>query len=254
MFKSVIERQRAGRLGTGVWVSIALHAALFGAVLFISGRPQGPTEPPEPKELVLRVSQAPRLAKGSPAPARPKAATAPRPRPRPRNKDRVPARVPPPVVDAPPKPVEAVASADTSSATDEVTDPGEGVPGGHPEGYEDSDVIGVPLVPNLGPGMGGTGTDVMPFGSGMTPPRLMGGAGIEYTLQALAARVEGTMIAKCVITVRGDVTDCRVIKGLAHMDEAVLEALHSRRYTPVEYQGRPVSVSYVFTLRLKLPR
>ncbi|MFP2957619.1 energy transducer TonB [Myxococcus sp. 1LA] len=252
MFKSVIERQRAGRLGTGVWVSIALHAALFGAVLFISARPQGPTEPPEPEPLVLRLEQPPRLAKGSPAPAQPKATAAPRPRPR--NRDRVPAQVPPPVVDAPPKPVEAVASADTSTSTDEVADPGDGVPGGHPDGYADSTVIGVPLVPNLGPGVGGTGTDVVQFGPGMTPPRLMGGAGIEYTHQALAARVEGTMIAKCVITVRGDVTDCRVIKGLAHMNESVLDALHSRRYSPVEYQGRPVSVSYVFTLRLKLPR
>ncbi|NVJ03808.1 energy transducer TonB [Myxococcus sp. AM001] len=250
MFKSVIERQRAGRLGTGVWVSIALHAALFGAVLFISARPPGPSEPPPPKELVLRVAQPPRVAKGSPAPAQPKAAVAPRPR----NRDRVPARVPPPVVDAPPKPVEAVASTDNSTATDELANPVDGVPGGHPEGYEDSDVIGVAFVPGLSPGQQGTGTDVMPFGQGMSPPRLMGSPGIEYTHQALAARVEGTMVAKCVITVRGDVTDCRIIKGLPHMNESVLEALHARRYTPVQYQGRTVSVSYVFTLRLKLPR
>ncbi|QDE89707.1 energy transducer TonB [Myxococcus xanthus] len=252
MFNSVIERQRAGRLGTGVWVSIVLHAALFGAVLFISARPPGPSEPPEPKELVLRVAQPPRVAKGSPAPAQPKAASAPRPRPR--NRDRVPARVPPPVVDAPPKPVEAVASNDTSTSTDEEADPGTGVRGGHPEGYEDSDVIGVPYVPGLVPGQEATGTDVVPFGQGMSPPRLMGNPGIEYTHQALTSRVEGTMIAKCVITVRGDVTDCRIIKGLPHMNEAVLDALHNRRYTPVQYQGRTVSVSYVFTLRLKLPR
>ncbi|WNZ64812.1 energy transducer TonB [Myxococcus sp. MxC21-1] len=166
----------------------------------------------------------------------------------------MPARVPPPVVDAPPKPVETVASNDTSTSTDEEVDPGTGVPGGHPKGYEDSDVIGVPYVPGLVPGQEATGTDVMPFGQGMSPPRLMGSPGIEYTHQALAARVEGTMIAKCVITVSGDVTDCRIIKGLPHMNEAVLDALHNRRYTPVQYQGRTVSVSYVFTLRLKLPR
>lgn len=254
MFKSVIERQRAGRLGTGVWVSIALHAALFGAVLFISAMPQKPADPPVQEPLVLRLEQPPRVAKGSPAPAQPKAATTP-PRPRPRNKDRVPTRVPPPVVDTPPKPVEAVASTDTSTSTDELAEPGDdGVPGGHPEGYEDSTVIGVPYVPNLGPGQGGTGTDILPFGASMTPPRLMGSPGIEYTHQALAARVEGTMIAKCVITVRGDVKDCRIIKGLPHMNESVLDALHNRRYSPVQYQGRTVSVSYVFTLKLKLPR
>ncbi|AKQ67346.1 Ferric siderophore transport system, periplasmic binding protein TonB [Myxococcus hansupus] len=255
MFKSVIEKQRAGRLGTGVWVSAALHAALFGAVLFISARAPGPVEPKEPPELVLRVQQAPRVAKGSPAPAQPRQANAPRPRPR--NRDRVPSRVPPPVVDAPPPPVEPVTSPDNTSDTDELATPGTGTPGGHPDGYADSNVIGVPFVPGLLPGDGdggGTGTDILPFGSGMTPPRLLGSPGIEYTHQALAARVEGTMIAKCVITVRGDVTDCRVIKGLAHMNESVLEALHNRRYSPVEFQGRPVSVSYTFTLKLKLPR
>ncbi|WP_426751065.1 energy transducer TonB [Myxococcus sp. Y35] len=252
MFKSVIERQRAGRLGTGVWVSIALHAALFGAVLFISARPQGPVEPPEPPDLVLRVAQAPRVAKGVPAPTQPKQATAPRPRPR--NRDRMPSRVPPPVVDAPPQPVEAVASTDDSAATDEQADPGDGLVGGHPDGYEDSTVVGVAFVPGLDQVQGATGTDVLDFGSGMTPPRLLGSPGIDYTHQALAARVEGTMIARCVITVRGDVTGCRIIKGLPHMNEAVLDALHSRRYAPVEFQGRPVSVSYVFTIRLKLPR
>jgi protein TonB len=54
--------------------------------------------------------------------------------------------------------------------------------------------------------------------------------------------------------VRGQVRDCRVIKGLPHMDETVMDALESRHYRPVTFQGRPVSVSYVFTIRLKLPR
>ncbi len=254
MFKSVIERQRAGRLGTGVWVSIALHTALFGAVLVISARPPGPPEPPEPKELVLRMQQPPpRVAKqGVPAPAQPKSATEQRPRPKPR--DRVPSRVPPPIVDTPPRPGAAVTLPDPSDSTDEVATTEIGHPDGHPDGYEDSNVIGVPYVPGLGNSQESTGTDVLPFGSGMTPPRLLGNPGIEYTHQAIAARVEGTMIARCVVTVRGDVTDCRIIRGLPHMNDAVLEALHRRRYTPVEYQGRPVSVSYVFTLRLKLPR
>ncbi len=33
-----------------------------------------------------------------------------------------------------------------------------------------------------------------------------------------------------------------------------MDALESRHYRPVTFQGRPVSVSYVFTIRLKLPR
>jgi len=35
------------------------------------------------------------------------------------------------------------------------------------------------------------------------------------------------------------------------MDEAVLKALMSRRYTPVLFQGRPVPVRYNFAITLK---
>lgn len=250
MFRSVIERQRAGRLGTGVWVSIGVHVALFAAVLVISARPADP--PPEPeKEYVLKLNPGPNLAKGYKEPAAPKQANTPPPR-KPRNRDRIPTQVQPLPTD--PAPVEPTAS-DTSD-TDETAEPGEGVAGGDPNGDPTSTTIGVPLIPGLtgGSGQGGTGTEALPFGQGMTPPVLMGGAEIDFTPAARAARVEGTLIARCVVTVEGRVRDCRVIKGLPHMDEAVVGALESRRYRPVTYQGKAVSVSYVFTIRLKQPR
>ncbi|QSQ27644.1 TonB family protein [Pyxidicoccus parkwayensis] len=250
MFQSVIERQRAGRLGTGVWLSVGAHAALFAAVLFISSRPA--ELPPEPdKDYTLRLNPGPNLAKGTPAPATPKQAVAPKPRPR--NKDRIPTQVkplpmdPPPAVDPTPP---------DSSSTDEVADPGDGVVGGDPNGDPNSTTIGVPLIPGLtgGSGTGPTGTEVLPFGQGMTPPTQVRVTPIDYTPAAREAGVEGTLIAKCVITREGEVRDCRVIKGLPHMDEAVVDALETWRYRPVTYQGRAVSVSYVFTLRLKMPR
>jgi periplasmic protein TonB len=37
------------------------------------------------------------------------------------------------------------------------------------------------------------------------------------------------------------------------MDQAVLAAMSTHRYTPALLDGRPVSVEYVFTLRLVLP-
>ncbi|MCP3141059.1 energy transducer TonB [Pyxidicoccus xibeiensis] len=250
MFQSVIERQRAGRLGAGVWVSIGVHAALFVAVLFISARPSGP--PPEPdKEITLIVRPGPNVAKGTPAPKAPQQAAAPSKPRRPRNLNQMPTQVAPipPEALTPPEP-----DTSGSSDTDEQADTGDGVVGGDPNGDPNSTVIGVPLIPGLtGGGQGGTGTEVLPFGQGMTPPSQVGGRPIEYTPQARAAQVEGTLIAKCVITAEGHVRDCRIIKGVAHMDEAVIDALHSRRYRPVTFQGRPVSVSYVFTIRLRMP-
>jgi protein TonB len=100
-----------------------------------------------------------------------------------------------------------------------------------------------------------TGEEVVPFVSGnMTAPQLLTGASLQYTREALEARVEGLLIARCVITREGEVEGCRVIKGLPHMSEAVVSALETRRYSPVKYQGRPISVIYNFHVKLDLPR
>ncbi len=99
-----------------------------------------------------------------------------------------------------------------------------------------------------------TGDEPIPFQEGMPRPRELEGKDIIYTRKALAAKVEGSMVLKCVITREGRVENCRVLKGLPHMNEAVVEALQSRVYQPITLQGRPVAVDYVFNIRLVLPR
>jgi protein TonB len=44
------------------------------------------------------------------------------------------------------------------------------------------------------------------------------------------------------------------VKGLPYMDKAMLDALATRKYTPVMYQGHPVAVEYVFNTRLSKPK
>lgn len=248
MFKSVIERQRAGRLGTGVWVSSGVHAALFAAVLFISAR-KPETDEVEPPVITLRMSPKPGVVqpKGTPPAAQPERQAARPSRPR---RDRIPSQVQP-LNPEPTQTPEPDPSPSTGSETDEVGNTGDG-PVGDPDG--DPNAIGLPYVPGLPAGQGGTGTDVLPFGMGMTPPSMVGGPDITYTEEARIAGVEGVMIAKCVITEEGRVRNCRIIKGLPHMDESVIDALEARRYRPVMFQGKATTVSYVFTLRLKLPR
>ncbi len=92
------------------------------------------------------------------------------------------------------------------------------------------------------------------FGQGMEPPKLISGAPIQYTREALEARVAGLMIVKCVITTEGAIERCRIIKPLPHMEQAVLDSLYAQRYKPVTFQGRPVQVDYTFNIRLSLPR
>jgi len=98
------------------------------------------------------------------------------------------------------------------------------------------------------------GNKPLPYGEGMSRPEQLQGKEIAYTREALAARVQGTMLVKCTITTVGRVENCRVLKPLPHMEQAVLEALQSRLYKPILYKGQPVAVDYVFNLKLALPK
>jgi len=88
----------------------------------------------------------------------------------------------------------------------------------------------------------------------MTRPVFVSGPDLTYTERALEQEVEGLMVVRCVVSVEGTVRDCRVLKGLPYMDSAVVEALELRRYRPALQGGKPIEVSYVFKVNLKVPR
>jgi len=92
------------------------------------------------------------------------------------------------------------------------------------------------------------------FNDTMTAPSMISGPAPEYTQEALDRGIEGTMSVRCIVTVAGQVQNCKVLKGLPYMDSAVLRALQSRKYKPATAEGRPVDVYYTFTIRLKLPQ
>ncbi len=88
----------------------------------------------------------------------------------------------------------------------------------------------------------------------MTRPVFVSGPEPTYTQRALEQEVHGLMVVKCVLTVEGTVRDCRVLKGLPHMDSALVDALEHRRYKPATQNGKPVEIDYVFKVNLKVPR
>jgi len=98
------------------------------------------------------------------------------------------------------------------------------------------------------------GNRPIPYGEGMSRPEQLEGKEIAYTREALAARVQGSMLVKCTITRAGRVENCRVLKPVPHMEQTVLEALQSRVYKPILYKGQVVAVDYVFNIKLQLPR
>lgn len=121
---------------------------------------------------------------------------------------------------------------------------GAGVAGGVAGGVPGGVVGGVP---------GGTGTQVLPFGPGMARPVKLSGPDPTYSPQALAARVEGKVLVRCVITVGGSVEQCQVLKGVPLLTEVVLGALRETHFRPVEYLGRAQAIQYLFTYNFKLP-
>ncbi|ATB26620.1 energy transducer TonB [Melittangium boletus] len=250
MFQSVIHQSgvSAGRFGTGVWVSLFLHAGVFGALLGMSHQAD-PTPIKEP-EIVIEPMRLP--PKGNPNPPADKALeVAPKPKPKPKPKELVQPKNVKPLPAVEPKAVEP-------EPTAEPVDPSlPYIPGSHPEGDPtDKAIPGIPFIAGLIPDSapGGTGEDVVPFGAGMTPPRLLSaGVPLEYTEQARQAHVQGMVVIRCTITREGSVENCRVIKGQPFMDEAVVASLTSRRYAPLTFQGRTVNVSYTFNVNLRMP-
>lgn len=101
---------------------------------------------------------------------------------------------------------------------------------------------------------GVVGGAISEFDGRMTPPRLIAGPQIQYTDKALENDVEGLMIVRCVLGVTGEVRNCVVKQSVRFMDNAVVETLQKRRYTPVTLEGRPIEVYYNFRIRLTLPR
>jgi TonB family protein len=111
-----------------------------------------------------------------------------------------------------------------------------------------------PVVASPAPAPAPEISDVVPFGEGMTRPVQISGDAPVYSREAIASGAQGTMIIRCVITHEGKVERCRVLKTVAILEDAVVKALLSRRYEPARYQGKAVSVEYVFTLQLVPPR
>jgi protein TonB len=243
MFQSVIHPKPPGRFGAGASVSVLVHTGLVAAVLLLS---RGVVEEPKPAppELVFKV--APRPPHGIPAPAPTQQVAQPQPKRRQAKLAQpavIPPLPPPETVPPPPAPVQSFVSNLPV------------FPNSHPDGAEtNGDPTAKPsdLPPNIDPVEIPEGAVV--FREGMQPPKLLSGATIQYTREALEDRVQGLLVARCIITREGDVEDCKISQGLPHMDRVVLAALETRRYSPVTLAGKPISVSYTFKIRLDLPR
>jgi periplasmic protein TonB len=95
-------------------------------------------------------------------------------------------------------------------------------------------------------------TSPMVFQAGMTQPVRIAGIDPSYPQVARLRGVKGTVIMRCVLTEKGLAQNCTILKSPAYLDDAVLSVASTWRFTPVTWQGRGVSVNYVFKVNFKL--
>lgn len=88
----------------------------------------------------------------------------------------------------------------------------------------------------------------------MTRPKRIEGRDPQYTAAAREARVEGTAIVQCEVTKTGLTRDCKVLKSLPHMEQELLSAASTWRFTPATADGQPMTTRASFTITLVLPK
>ena len=88
--------------------------------------------------------------------------------------------------------------------------------------------------------------------TGVTPPRRIAGPEPVYPVTARTAHVEGLVIVEAVIGTDGRVQSARVLRSVALLDEAALDAVRQWRYTPGMLNGEAVSIVMTVTVNFSL--
>jgi len=105
--------------------------------------------------------------------------------------------------------------------------------------------IGAGRGPGVGPGSGGgTGGGVYRPGGSVTAPRVITEVKPTYTDNALAQKIQGTVVLELVVRNNGRPSDIRIVQSLdpGGLDEQAIIAAGEWRFEPGRLSGRPVDV------------
>jgi TonB family protein len=94
--------------------------------------------------------------------------------------------------------------------------------------------------------------DPVRVGSGIREPIKIKHVAPKYPQEALDSRVEGIVVLEARINEDGDVTDARVLRPVALLSDAALEAVRQWRYMPTELNGQRVPVIITVTVSFRL--
>jgi TonB family protein len=107
------------------------------------------------------------------------------------------------------------------------------------------------VVPPTAEGGGG----VYKAGGGVTAPELISKTEPEYTAEARAANLQGTVVLYAEVTPAGDVINPRVIRSLSlGLDEKAIESVRQWKFKPGLKGGQPVTVAATLQVGFDLSR
>jgi TonB family protein len=89
--------------------------------------------------------------------------------------------------------------------------------------------------------------------TGPTRPKVLSSKPIQYSRAALDARVEGIALIKCTLTTEGNLESCYIVRGLPHLDNALIASLQGWKFSPALCHGKPINVQLVLPIRVHFP-
>jgi periplasmic protein TonB len=90
--------------------------------------------------------------------------------------------------------------------------------------------------------------------SGIEPPRKVFDRAPEYPSLAKAAGIQGLVIVEVIIDEHGDVTNARVLRSTAVLDQAALDAVRRWKFSPARLNGEAIPVVMTVTINFQLTR
>jgi TonB family protein len=99
----------------------------------------------------------------------------------------------------------------------------------------------------LGPG-------VLGISPGVTPPKLISKVEPEYSLEARAAGIQGTVVVQVVVDERGKPSDVTVLSPLGFgLDERAGAAIEKSQFTPAKKNGKPIKALATIEKTFRFP-
>jgi protein TonB len=78
---------------------------------------------------------------------------------------------------------------------------------------------------------------------------------VVYTEEAMEKRSGGIALVSCIVELDGSTSNCRILRGVPYMNEAILTMMQSFRYAgPIRYCDQPVRVNMIIPIRIPIPR